>query len=248
MLPGVSRRVFCYNLDVGVVRLEPAEAHHLRHVLRVEAGETVELFDAAGRSASAVVETADANGVTVRVESIVAPPATAAELTVATAIPKADRADWMVEKLSELGVTRWIPLTTARSVVHPSGDAKFTRWRRIAVEAAKQSRRPGVMQITRMLPIGQLSMSDFNPGGPAIVLSTRAGCSPLTSTLHAARPTLLLVGPEGGWTETELDSIVDRGAHEASLTNTVLRIETAAVVAAGVVLSGPRATVPGGKG
>lgn len=229
----MTRRVFCPSLCPGPLRLDPAEAHHLRDVLRVTVGDTVELFDAAGRTSQAKIESSDADGVTVRVETIREPSATAAEVIIASAVPKADRADWLVEKLSELGVSRWLPLRTARSVVHPAGEAKFERWRRIAVEAAKQSRRVGVMEIATLVDVESLPFDNVDP----IVLSTREGCRPLATIETTASRRLLLIGPEGGWTDDEVTSLVARGAREASLTATVLRIETAAVVAAAVALA-----------
>jgi 16S rRNA (uracil1498-N3)-methyltransferase len=235
ILPAVIRRVFCPSLRPGSFRLDPAEAHHLRDVLRAGVGEAVELFDAAGRTAQARIEVSDADGVTVRVDAVREPSAATAALIVATAVPKADRADWLVEKLSELGVSRWQPLKTARSVVHPAGAAKFERWRRIAVEAAKQSRRIGVMEIGELVEVDSMSLEGVDP----IVLSTREGCRPLATIEATASRRLLLIGPEGGWTEDELSSLVTHGAREVSLTATVLRIETAAVVAAGVALLVP---------
>ena len=172
----VTRRVFCPSVQLGRFRLGSAEAHHLRDVLRVAVGDVIELFDAAGRTAEATIEVADADGVSVRVDAIVEPTAGEVELIVATAVPKADRADWLVEKLSELGTAKWIPLKTARSVVHPAGEAKFDRWRRIAVEAAKQSRRVGVMEIGPLNDVAAMSFEGFD----TIVLSTRGGSTPMT--------------------------------------------------------------------
>jgi 16S rRNA (uracil1498-N3)-methyltransferase len=153
-------------------------------------------------------------------------------ITLASAVPKNERADWLVEKLSELGVARWVPLKTARSVVHPAGTSKYDRWRRIAIESAKQSRRAGVMEIGELVPVDSLGFESATP----FLLSTREGSRPLASSLPKG-PILLLIGPEGGWTEAELSGLVARGAIEASLTPTVLRLETAAVVAAGVAAS-----------
>src|SRR5687767_15989799 len=75
--------------------------------------------------------------------------------TIAAAVPKGDRADWMVEKLSELGVEEFIPLASARSVVLPEGRNKRERWVRIATEAAKQSRRGGVMRVGELTPVAE---------------------------------------------------------------------------------------------
>jgi 16S rRNA (uracil1498-N3)-methyltransferase len=226
------RRVFVDRLAPGVLVLDAREAHHLRDVLRVQAGDSIELFDAGGRVASANVVTVSADGVRLAVGEIVATSAIASarvSVSVASAVPKNERADWLVEKLSEVGVSRWVPLQTARSVVHPAGTTKFDRWRRIAIESAKQSRRVGVMEIGELTPVESLSVD-----ASTVVLSTRPGCVPLATLVDRQRPALLLVGPEGGWTDAELDTLRARGVVEASLTPTILRIETAAVVAAGL--------------
>lgn len=220
------------SLHLGSVTLDPNEAHHVRDVLRLASGEPIELFDAQGRKASAMLDRIDHEHVTAIVDRI-DEQELRKTIVVASAVPKNERADWLIEKLSEIGVARWIPLKTARSIVHPSGSSKFDRWRRIAIESAKQSRRAGVMEIADLTPIEALALADTT----AILLSTRGSPSPLCTLLQRGSMTLL-VGPEGGWTEAETTQLLERGAIEASLTPTILRLETAAVVAAGIVASG----------
>jgi 16S rRNA (uracil1498-N3)-methyltransferase len=224
------RRVHVDIVSAGTVQLPATEAHHLRDVLRLAAGDSVELFDASGRSAIARLTRVDRDGVEAQVEAIRIGGAGGRAITVASAVPKADRADWLVEKLSEIGVERWVPLRTARSVVHPEGRSKIERWERIAVEAAKQSRRSGVMRIDPLTPV-ETFLQSVDPTGAAI-LSTRPGVRPLTALASQT----LLIGPEGGWTEDELGRFAVLGVTEASLTTTVLRLETAAILAAGVAM------------
>src|SRR5690349_22937888 len=130
------RRIHVSELRKGEIPLYPQEAHHARDVLRLQSGETVEVFDDAGRTASAVLVFSDDDQVAVRIEQFQQPP-TGFRWTVAAAIPKGERADWMVEKLSELGTARFIPLIAERSVVVPEGRNKQQRWARIATESAK---------------------------------------------------------------------------------------------------------------
>jgi 16S rRNA (uracil1498-N3)-methyltransferase len=172
----------------------------------------------------------------------VAEPAAGQVLIVAAAIPKGDRADWMVEKLSELGVARFIPLITHRSVVHPKGHNKRERWQRIATESAKQSRRSGVMEIADVATLeGVLTvkdeggwMKDEAPGEGARFYLSPTGAS-LTTSFVARASSLLLIGPEGGFTDDELRLMDDLGLTGVKLTGTILRVETAAVAAAAVV-------------
>jgi 16S rRNA (uracil1498-N3)-methyltransferase len=226
------RRLFIASLSPGRVVLDSDESHHARNVLRLQPGDTVELFDRAGRVAAAHVSELMPE-LTCEVTEVRAAQ-TGLLVHVASAVPKGDRADWMVEKLSELGVASWTPLRTARSVVHPEGKSKLERWNRIAIESAKQSRRAGLMEIRELCAVERLRFDR------AAVLSTRDGAVPIARFRSHVDGTdarlTLLIGPEGGWTDEELDALAARGVREASLTDTVLRIETAAVVSAAVVL------------
>lgn len=250
------RRAFVeHPLVPGPLRLSGEQSHHLRNVLRLEIGHTIELFNPQNQSANAEITSFDDGVVIVQVGAIREQRA-ARNITIAAAVPKGDRADWMIEKLSEIGVTRFIPLATQRSVVLPSGEAKFERWRRIATEASKQSKRPGVMQIDPLTKLGDC----LNAGRAGIYLSTEERSESLGVVLASsntfdggedrvtevtpprersspnpesriANP-CLLIGPEGGWSESELVDFRARGLTAARLTATILRTETAAIAAA----------------
>lgn len=211
-------------------RLDPDQSHHARSVLRLSPGDTVEVFDHAGQIAHATIESTDPV-VSVRVEAF-SQQKISHPIIVASAVPKGDRADWLVEKLSELGVNRWVPLRTDRSVVHPQGKAKTDRWRRIAEESAKQCRRAGVMELADLTPLSRF-MHTIDPS-TALLLSTDPSSEPLI-TLATTLPTILLIGPEGDWSNDETRSMVDRGIKPVSLGPTILRVETAAMLAAGIV-------------
>jgi 16S rRNA (uracil1498-N3)-methyltransferase len=161
------------------------------------------------------------------------------EVTVAFAVVKGQRPEWAVQKLTEIGVDRIVPLVTARSVVRwPAGEsaAQLARLRRVAREAAVQSRRLWLPAVDPVTPFAALA------GGPAACLAHPGGGPP-----SLGRP-LVLVGPEGGWDDAELAA--GRGGALVGLGPSVLRTETAAVVAgalwcalrAGTVRSGD----PGG--
>src|SRR5262249_33724857 len=147
-------RVHVENLRPGEIELDQTSAHHIARVLRLAEGDEIELFDAGGSVASATIVSIESSRVLVRTGAIQPASPGVSEITIASAIPKGERADWMVEKLSELGCARWIPLATARSVVLPEGRNKRERWMRIAMESAKQSRRAGVMEIGELTSLG----------------------------------------------------------------------------------------------
>jgi 16S rRNA (uracil1498-N3)-methyltransferase len=233
------RRIFIESVHVGDVALSPEAAHHARDVLRLGVGDVIELFDAAGATAEATILTT-ADPMVARVQIIAASRRGAGALTVASALPKGNRADWMIEKLAEIGVSRFVPLLTERSVVHPQGNSKLDRWNRLATEAARQSRGTGVMQIARPSKLGDRIVpraNDFDASEITIYCSTAPGAASLTELpLPTDRSILLLIGPEGGWSENELRLLAESGAAAAALTQSILRIETAALVAAGILL------------
>ena len=232
------RRVHVPQLYVGRTELDQAGSRHARDVLRLAVGTEVEVFDDAGGVARGVIEALEP-GVTVRVDAIAAHDlrgASVTDITVAAAVPKGDRADWMVEKLSELGVARFVPLATARSVVLPEGKNKRDRWARLATESAKQSRRRGVMRIEELTKLSD-AIASAAAGARAIVLSTAADAKPLLDALADVPPSaVLFIGPEGGWTDDELRLFQQHGVVAVKLTDTILRVETAALVAAAVVV------------
>jgi 16S rRNA (uracil1498-N3)-methyltransferase len=195
--------------------LSPEESRHALRVLRLAPGDRVTIFDP--REAwSGQIESV-AGKVTVRlVERLPAP--TLPRVVIAAAAPKGARLDWMIEKLAELGVAEFIPVRFARGVVEP-GEGKRKRMEKIALAAAKQSGAP-VMRISPETPATQLPADAWlaAPGG---------------TERPSAGGGLVVVGPEGGLTAEE----ESRFSRRFSLGPTILRIETAAIVAAARLLS-----------
>jgi 16S rRNA (uracil1498-N3)-methyltransferase len=239
----MPRRLLVDTLAPGRIELPPDQAHHARDVLRLREGDEVELFTAAGQTAPAKLVSVTPRAVTADVQDVRQPADRALTLSIASAIPKAARADWLIEKLSELGVARFIPLITDRSVVHPEGKGKLQRWQRLAAEAAKQSRRPGVMQIAPLTALKDL-LANPPAGARIATLSTSPDAQLPSSILHpfdklrAGSPSssfLLLVGPEGGWSDAERTLFSQRRLTPITLGATILRVETAAIAAAAVI-------------
>jgi 16S rRNA (uracil1498-N3)-methyltransferase len=236
----VKRRFHVQRLRTGFVDLDIAEAHHIRDVLRLTEGTSLELFDDDGQLATGLLVMVNSSAVRVEIHAIEVALNQELKLTVAAAIPKGDRADWMIEKLTELGVDRFIPLAAERSVVLPGGRNKIERWGRIALEAAKQSRRAGMMKIAELTPLHRL-VSELPPDSARWFLSTTDDATPIRQKLNPVPKNLaLLIGPEGGWTQEEMRGFGDAGLEGVGLTKTVLRLETAAVAAASVVLCNVR--------
>ena len=204
--------------------------------MRKRVGDRLTLFDGAGTEADAEIVALARTSATLRLcECQPDPPATRAPVILATAVPKADRLRWLVEKATELGVDRLIPLQTSRSVVAP-GTVKLDKMRQAVVEACKQSGRNRLMTIDSLIPWKQF-LTDAVPT-QATLVADRGG-PPLASldlAAFAATPLLLVIGPEGGFSATEVHEAVAAGAHTVCLGSNILRTETAAIALAAVFL------------
>ena len=239
----MTRRVHVDSLQSGESVLSDAQAHHVRDVLRSQVGQIVEAFDNAGHVARATVVQIGRNEVRLSVDAAdISTPRSDPDgpaIIVASAVPKAGRADWMVEKLSEFGAAAFMPLSTARSVVKPNGENKPDRWRRIATESAKQSRRSGVMRIDALSNVSD-ALTQAIGGGGAVWMTPDENAQPIAEVLDqfaAARCVTIFIGPEGGWDGKEADEFKRRGAVAARFgRSTILRTETAAIAAAAWVL------------
>lgn len=211
--------------DVAHPELDGDALHHLGRVLRLRAGEAVVAADGRGRWVPCRY---DGRRALEPAGEAVAEVAPAPRTTVAFAPVKGERPEWVVQKLTELGVDCVVVLSTARTVVRWEGarvDAALGRLRRVATEAAAQSRRVWLPELSGVLPLDALE--------PAGLVLAEPGAPPLGNGVRT-----VAVGPEGGWTPEELAG--DGGRATAGLGPHVLRAETAAV-AAGVLLGAHRA-------
>src|SRR4051794_31403592 len=147
--PSMSERFFSSNpITAERITLDGPEAHHLLHVMRATPGERVILFDGTGAEFIAIVEQLRRSEVELRIaERCTVDRELPFPLTVGVALPKGDRQKWLVEKLTELGVTTLVPLITERSVAQPSSGA-LDRLRRAVIEAAKQCGRNRLMALS----------------------------------------------------------------------------------------------------
>ncbi|HXA86276.1 MAG TPA: RsmE family RNA methyltransferase [Candidatus Dormibacteraeota bacterium] len=210
-------------------------ANHLFRVLRVKIGQE---FDVAAddvlRSAKVVFASHDQVEFELgaEVES-----ATLPQITVYLSIFKFDRLEWALEKLTELGVTHIVPMVAQRTEEHLAKAAakRADRWRKIAREASQQARRIAPPEIAEPVP---LKKAIAEAQGSRIVLSEAEEHVSLKEALSGCKPPLALAfGPEGGWSETELELFNAFGWKAASLGHTILRAETAAIAAIAVAMA-----------
>jgi 16S rRNA (uracil1498-N3)-methyltransferase len=226
-----------FHPDPGVVRgdqvtLSKDESHHIRRVLRLAAGDTIQVFDGGGGEWHAtIVETDPAVTVEAgdRVDTEVESPLA---LILFQGLCRRDKMDWVVQKMTEIGAVSIRPLGCRNAERFPPDARRLERWRRIAVEACKQSgrRRVPAIELAPALP-------QALPGVPALLLDPGPEAEPLASQLppQGARKVWVAAGPETGFTPGELAVAAGAGWRRVSLGPRILRTEGAGLVAAAVL-------------
>jgi len=210
-------------------------ADHLIRVLRARVGQEFDIATGAVVRRGRIVSLADA-----RVEfelGAKVPSASPANVTLLLAVFKFDRMEWAIEKCTELGVARIVPIIARRTDAHLAAASakRADRWRRLALQASEQSRRAAPPEIAAAM---KLKEAISLPGTLRIILAESENRTPLRDALVSAEGEILLaVGPEGGWTEDELQLFQTAGWIPASLGPTILRAETAAIAATAIVIS-----------
>jgi 16S rRNA (uracil1498-N3)-methyltransferase len=220
------------NISNGVALLTGAEARHATKVLRIEIGERITIADNTGRFLEAVVKRAgDVVEAEVRGERLADP--SRPEIWLCQALTKGEKFDDVVEKAGEIGVRRVVPFVAERTIVrwdaHKRAKAQ-ERWTQIALAAAKQSRSPWITVVDAIAP------GASGPTAGALVLHEGSECR-LRDRLPESAPerVTLVVGPEGGLTDGEVQALEAAGAEAVSLGPRILRTETAGLVGAALV-------------
>jgi len=212
-------------------------AEHLSRVLRARVGQEFDVTTGNGVRRGRITSIAQDRVEFELGDEIPAP--VAGQVTVALSIFKFDRMEWAIEKCTELGAKRIVPVIARRTEAHLAAAAakRVERWRRIALQAAEQSRRvspPEILEPLRLKEAVALS------GTLRIVLSeveTQAMLKDILQTHINYGDVVIALGPEGGWTNEELQLFQEAGWISASLGDTILRAETAAIASLAVVLA-----------
>ncbi len=210
------------------------ESHHAIGVLRLRPGDAVIVFDGAGHRAEAEILDASREGVVVRVDEVETEPHMPLRLTIATAIPKGKRWQILVEKYTELGVDAIVPVLSTRSVVKGEGD--IGKWRRWIIEAAKQSRRAHLPEIFEPAKLPDV-VATAKRDNAILLMADARGENPFAfrDLLDRTTAAVVLVGPEGGFTQEEYDECRRHGARGICLSPFTLRIETAAATVCAII-------------
>jgi 16S rRNA (uracil1498-N3)-methyltransferase len=235
------RRFFVDALRNGVAELHGEDARHLTRVLRVEPGQQYEVSD---NQAAYLAEIAEARGerVVFRIIEALPAPHPVVVITLLASIIKFDRFEWIVEKSTELGVERIIPVVATRTEkgLFDASGKRTERWLRIARESSQQSRR---VRMPAILPALRFDRAIAESAEYRCFLDEgfqgEVQAPPLLATLPAQRTAAdriaVLLGPEGGWTDAERQSAMASGWLAASLGPQILRAETAAVAALAIL-------------
>lgn len=222
------------------IRVSGPLLHHLRESLRLHPDEILTVTDGRGiRYRTEVTEVTAKQLIGRILDQTTAPPKTSPSIVLAQALLKGEKMDWVIQKATELGVDRIVPIHAVHSVVKPRTDRvdhQRARWQRIALEAAQQSERWTLPAIDEPASLAQLFKT--HAAATAFMLAERSdGASlqniPLPSDPH--RTVLLLIGPEGGWAQDELHLAQQQGYTAVTLGTRILRAETAAMAAISIV-------------
>jgi 16S rRNA (uracil1498-N3)-methyltransferase len=216
-----------------VLRLVGDEGRHAARVKRLGVGEPVLVSDGAGSLVSCSVLAVRPDGLSLQVLSRRMVPMPEPRVVVVQALPKGERAELAVEMLTELGVDEIVPWAASRSIAQwhgVRGDKALEKWRRTAREAAKQSRRAWVPLVSALAATADVA-TRLAGASCAFVLHEDAQAPLSTTVLPGRGDVIVVVGPEGGITTSELDAFAAAGAVATRLGDTVLRTSTAGAAA-----------------
>ena len=233
------KRLFVADAREGRCVVKSPQAHHLVHVLRMSAGDELEIFDGTGTTFPAKLDRLEGDAVVLLVaKGRPAPPLR--RVTVVQGLPKGDKLEWVIQKGTELGASAFAIALCERTIVKVAGKEahKQARWQRIAEEAARQCGRADVPVVHPPCPL-DAAVQALAKGTHVFVLSEAERTTTLSAAFLATGPTpddvALVVGPEGGLSPSELATLETLHAVPVTLGRLVLRTETAALAALAVL-------------
>lgn len=220
------------------VLIKDAEAHHIKNVLRLKPGDPLKLFDGSGGEYEAVIRAMDADAVEVEVQAKLKPDMhQIPRIMVAQAFLKEKKMDDLVRKLSELGIFGWYPFFCRRSIPRPDQnrlDGRTRRWKRIAIEAMKQCRRRTLLEIHEVCSLEDVLQQSRNVDLKIVFWENEAiplGVDGGSGNHTRPKSIMIMLGPEGGFTDPEIQQIRQGGFTTAGLGPRILRAETATLAA-----------------
>jgi 16S rRNA (uracil1498-N3)-methyltransferase len=253
MLPMTRRRFYVPrdSIQNGTAYLLPDQSHHLRDVLRLGAGETVEIFDGEGTGYIGEVALQDSVVVINRLQQLTPEPV-GVPLILAAALIKPAKFEWVLQKATELGVHEILPVKTRRSEIQIPRNkfaSRCERWNRIVREASRQCGRFSAPKVRSPLDYSDMLQCEEFPGFRKLLFYESAAGLWQPEEIGASDGIILCTGPAGGWEDGEIDEARKAGYRIFSLGPWILRAETAAVAAVSIVqyhINLQRSAVKGG--
>lgn len=228
------------NISNDLIILSDKEkVHHLKDVLRLQVNEKIKASDSNGNLYNCVVSKVSGGQVILQIKERLFVAEQAVSITIACAIPKNSRFEDIIDKLTQLGVERIIPLITTRTIVKldkKKATLRKARWEKIALSSSQQSLRNGLPKIDPVSSVKEVLKNsgefDFK-----LIPSLVGNRIPLSKVLMAPGPKriIVLIGPEGDFTEEEVNLALDAGFIPVTLGELVLRVETAAIAVASYI-------------
>lgn len=214
------------------------DVKHIAKVLRLHAGDRVQLCDGNGRECEAAIRSVSSDAVVFDTEPWqIAQTEPRTKITLFQCLPKAGKMETIIQKCVEIGVCGFVPVQSERCVVvlKPPYEGRIERWQRVSEEAAKQSRRGVIPQVALPAALDKLDFSDFdtvlapyeNERTVSLKTALRASCGTRVA---------VVIGPEGGFSDAEIACLVEKGAVSVSLGPRILRTETAGMATAAQIL------------
>ncbi len=227
------------NFKNAAVTLDFEQTRHLRDVLRLRQSEKIQVFDGAGNEFLCEIVTIEKKETLLKILEEISPsaPESDLDLTLAIALLKGEKFDLVVQKAVELGVTKLVPLNTKRADVKIKDDErKLERWRKIVIDATKQSGRAALMEIEKPLNFAEFikKSASERPGGENLLLFAESGGEKF-STIKPSQKMIAVVGSEGGWEESEVEAARKNDFQIVTLNGRILRAETAAISIAAIL-------------
>jgi 16S rRNA (uracil1498-N3)-methyltransferase len=224
------------------IRITGPLLHHLRQSLRLQVGETLSVTDDQGNRYQTEISQVTGQALVGHILTMTsAPPKAGPSMILAQSLLKGEKMDWVIQKGTELGIDRIVPVLAAHSVVRPLGERierQRARWERIALEAAQQCERRFVPGIDQPATVAELLSRSKSAASKILLAERSTGSSLLTVSLpRTGDDVWLLVGPEGGWEEEEVAQSLQHGFTAVTLGPLILRAETAAIAAISVLQS-----------
>jgi len=232
------QRFYCDNITEPITTLDTSQAHHLNNVRRLKPGDKVEIFDGKGRLASCSISEISKKKVSLKIDELQTfEKSNTPQIIIAASIAKGDRFDWLISKATELGVDRITPVIFERTVRLPGNPKIMNRWHNLTVSSAKQCRRLFLPTIDEPVLLEQavsLLKSDY-PNARLLTGSLDDAAESLICTPFDNSDCIAVIGPEGGITDAESAFLQKENALPVRLTDTILRVETAALALAAIL-------------